>query len=48
MNFVKKILAKKRILHEIKEYENGKEKNRNPKVIVNNEREKRYLEVITD
>lgn len=48
MNFVKKILTKKRLLHEVKEYENEKEKNRNPKVIVNNEREKRYLEVITD
>ena len=43
--FVKKILAKKGMLQELNEYENGKGKRRNPKVIVNNEREKRYLEI---
>ena len=44
--FVKQILAKRGILQELNEYENGKIKRRNPKVIVDNEREKRYLEVI--
>ena len=34
------------MLQELNEYENGKIKRRNPKVIVDNEREKRYLEVI--
>ena len=43
--FVKKILAKKSMLQELNEYENGKMKRRNPKVIVDNEREKRYLEI---
>ena len=43
--FVKKILAKKGMLQELNEYENGKVKRRNPKVIVDNEREKRYLEI---
>ena len=45
--FVKKILEKKGILQELNEYENGKVKRRNPKVIVDNEREKRYLEMHT-
>ena len=44
--FIKKILSKKGMLQEMKEYENDKIKNRNPKVIVDNEREKRYLEII--
>ncbi|MBQ7674799.1 MAG: hypothetical protein IJT36_09890 [Alphaproteobacteria bacterium] len=44
--FVKKILAKRCMLKELNEYENGKVKRRNPKVIVDNEREKRYLEII--
>ena len=44
--FVKKILAKKGLLQELNEYENGKVKRRNPKVMVDNEREKRYLEII--
>ena len=43
--FVKKILAKKGMLQELNEFENGKVKRRNPKVIVDNEREKRYLEI---
>ena len=43
---VKQILAKKGMLQELNEYENGKVKRRNPKVIVDNEREKRYLEII--
>lgn len=34
------------MLQEIKEYENGKVKRRNPKVIVDDEKEKRYLEII--
>ena len=41
----KKILAKKGMLQELNEYENGKVKRRNPKVIVDNEKEKRYLEI---
>ncbi|MBQ3565356.1 MAG: hypothetical protein IJA14_04355, partial [Alphaproteobacteria bacterium] len=41
----KKILAKKGLLQELNEFENGKVKRRNPKVIVDNEREKRYLEI---
>ena len=44
--FVKQILAKRGMLRELNEYENGKIKRRNPKVIVDNEREKRYLEII--
>ena len=44
--FEKQILAKRGMLQELNEYENGKIKRRNPKVIVDNEREKRYLEVI--
>lgn len=42
---LKRILLKKNMLKELPEKENGKIKNRNPKVIVNNEKEKRYLEV---
>ncbi len=44
--FVKKILSKKGMLQELNEYENGKVKRRNPKVIVDDEREKRYLEIV--
>lgn len=36
------------MLTELSEYENGKVKKRNPKVIVDNEREKGYLEIITN
>lgn len=43
---MKKILAKRGLLRELAEYENGRAKSRNPKVIVDNEREKRYLEII--
>lgn len=42
---LKRILLKRNMLKELPEKENGKIKNRNPKVIVDNEREKRYLEV---
>ena len=44
--FVKQILAKRCMLQELNENENGKVKRRNPKIIVDNEREKRYLEII--
>jgi hypothetical protein len=43
---IKKILAKKGLLQELNEYGNDKVKRRNPKVIVDNKREKRYLEII--
>ena len=34
------------MLQELNEYENEKVKRRNPKIIVDNEQEKRYLEII--
>ena len=42
---IKRILLKRNMLRELPEKENGKIKRRNPKIIVNNEKEKRYLEV---
>ena len=46
MKSVKKVLSQKGMLQETTEYEDGKSKNRNPKVIVNGEKEKRYVEII--